>query len=135
MLSSQMSGINIEREYEPGLPRIMVYGSELNQVWMALIENAVEAMRGHGTLRLATARKADAIMVEIWDDGPGVPPELQDRIFEPFFTTKAPGRGLGLGLDTAMRIMRKHRGQLTVQSKPGATCFQVRLPLHLAGAY
>ena len=135
MLNSQMANINIEREYEDNMPRIMAYGSELSQVWTALIENAVEAMKGHGTLRLRAARKADAIMVEIWDNGPGVPPELRDRIFEPFFTTKAPGRGLGLGLDAAMRILRKHRGYLTVESKPGATCFQVRLLVHLVGAY
>jgi signal transduction histidine kinase len=135
MLNSQMANINIERDYEDNMPRIMAYGSELSQVWTALIENAVEAMKGHGTLRLRAARKADAIMVEIWDNGPGVPPELRDRIFEPFFTTKAPGRGLGLGLDAAMRILRKHRGYLTVESKPGATCFQVRLLVHLVGAY
>jgi signal transduction histidine kinase len=135
MLNSQMANINIERDYEENMPRIMAYGSELSQVWTALIENAVEAMKGHGTLRLRTACKADLIMVEIWDDGPGVPPELKHRIFEPFFTTKAPGRGLGLGLDAAMRILRKHRGYLTVESKPGATCFQVRLSVHLAGAY
>jgi signal transduction histidine kinase len=135
MVNAQLAGIKIVRDYEANLPRIMAYGSELNQVWTALIENAIEAMNGRGTLRLRTGHKADLILVEIWDDGPGVPPELKDRIFEPFFTTKAPGRGLGLGLDTAMRILRKHRGQLTFESKPGATCFQVHLPLHLVGAY
>lgn len=135
MLSSQMAHINIVREYDESLPQIMAYGSELSQVWTALIENAVEAMEGRGKLRLRTERKADFIVVEIWDDGPGVSFELRDRIFEPFFTTKAPGTGLGLGLDSAMRILRKHQGHLTVQSKPGGTCFEVRLPLHLAGAY
>lgn len=135
MLNSQMANITIERDYEENPPHIMAYGSELNQVWTALIENAIEAMDGKGRLRLVTRHKGDTIMVEIWDNGPGVPPELTDRIFEPFFTTKAPGRGLGLGLDAAMRITRKHRGHLKVESKPGATCFQVMLPLDLAGAY
>jgi signal transduction histidine kinase len=75
------------------------------------------------------------LLVEIWDSGPGIPPELQGRIFEPFFTTKAPGQGLGLGLDSAMRIVRKHRGHLSVRSEPGSTCFRVRLPLDQLQAY
>jgi signal transduction histidine kinase len=73
--------------------------------------------------------------VEIWDTGPGIPPELKSRIFEPFFTTKAPGRGLGLGLDTAQRILQRHSGYIHVESRPGATCFQIRLPLDQVGAY
>jgi signal transduction histidine kinase len=138
MLQSRMSNVEIERDYEPNLPRISAYGSELNQVWTALIENALDALaetRGRGRLKLTCRLEGDLLLVEIWDTGPGIPVELQDRIFEPFFTTKAPGQGLGLGLDNAMRIVRKHRGHLSVRSDPGATCFRVRLPLDQLQAY
>ncbi len=138
MLCSRMDSIAIEREYEPNLPRISAYGAELNQVWMALIENALDALEeeaGARTLRIACKMEAEMLLVEIWDTGPGIPPELQERIFEPFFTTKAPGRGLGLGLDYAMRIVRKHRGHLSVKSQPGSTCFRVHLPLDQLQAY
>ena len=135
MLRSRMEYVQVERDYEPGLPHISAYGSELNQVWTALIENALDALGSQGTLRLTCRLEADMILVEIWDTGPGIPPELQERIFEPFFTTKAPGLGLGLGLDNAMRIVRKHRGHLSVKSEPGSTCFRVRLPLNQLQAY
>jgi len=138
MLQSRMTNVEIERNYEPDLPSISAYGSELNQVWTALIENALEAIAetGHpGKLKLTCRLEGEMMLVEIWDTGPGIPPELQDRIFEPFFTTKAPGQGLGLGLDNAMRIVRKHRGHLSVRSDPGSTCFRVRLPLEQLQAY
>jgi signal transduction histidine kinase len=135
MFQSRMANVNLEREYEPGLPIINAYGGELNQVWTALIENALEAMCNRGTLHVACKLEADMMLVEISDSGPGIPPELQDRIFEPFFTTKAPGQGLGLGLDNAMRIVRKHRGALNVRSEPGRTCFSVHLPLSQFQAY
>ena len=139
MFQSRLQGITVEREFEPGLPRISAYGSELNQVWTALIENALDSMMDSpnslGVLRLTTRRSGPTAVVEIWDDGKGIPPELKSRVFEPFFTTKAPGRGLGLGLDTAQRIVNKHSGFLSVESKPGSTCFQVRLPLNQAQAY
>jgi signal transduction histidine kinase len=135
MLRSRMDKVEIERDYEPDLPRISAYGGELNQVWTALIENALDALGNQGRLRVACKREADMLLVEIWDTGPGIPPELQERIFEPFFTTKAPGKGLGLGLDNAMRIVRKHRGHLSVKSEPGSTCFRVRLPLDQLQAY
>ena len=135
MLRSRMSKVQIEREYEPDLPHISAYGSELNQVWTALVENALDALGNQGTLRIACRLELDMILVEIWDTGPGIPPELQERIFEPFFTTKPPGQGLGLGLDNAMRIVRKHRGHLSVKSEPGSTCFRVRLPLNQFQAY
>jgi len=135
MLHSRMTHIEIERDYEPNLPRINAYSGELNQVWTALIENALEALGNQGRLRLACRREGEMLLVEIWDTGPGIPPELQERIFEPFFTTKAPGQGLGLGLDHAMRIVRKHRGHLSVRSEPGSTCFRVRLPLDQLQAY
>ncbi len=138
MLQSRMKNVEIERDYEPDLPRISAYGSELNQVWTALIENALEALAEvatSGKLKLTCRLEGEMLLVEIWDTGPGIPAELQDRIFEPFFTTKAPGQGLGLGLDNAMRIVRKHRGHLSVRSEPGSTCFRVRLPLDQLQAY
>ncbi len=135
MLQSRMSKIEVIRNYEANLPTISAYGSELNQVWTALIENAIDALGNQGTLRLTCRLEADMLLAEIWDTGPGIPPELQERIFEPFFTTKAPGQGLGLGLDNAMRIVRKHRGHLSVKSEPGSTCFRVRLPLEQLQAY
>lgn len=138
MLQSRMKNVEVERHYDPDLPHISAYGSELNQVWTALIENALDALgetTQGGKLRLTCRLEGEMMLVEIWDTGPGIPPELQDRIFEPFFTTKAPGQGLGLGLDNAMRIVRKHRGHLSVRSDPGSTCFRVRLPLDQLQAY
>ena len=135
MLQSRMTKVEIERDYEPNLPRINAYGGELNQVWTALIENALDALGNQGRLRLACRLEGEMLLVEIWDTGPGIPPELQERIFEPFFTTKAPGQGLGLGLDNAMRFVRKHRGHMSVRSEPGSTCFRVRLPLDQLQAY
>jgi signal transduction histidine kinase len=135
MLQSRIKDVEIVREYEPALPTISAYGSELNQVWTALIENALDALGSRGVLRLTCRLEGEMLLVEIWDSGPGIPLELQGRIFEPFFTTKAPGQGLGLGLDNAMRIVRKHRGHLSVRSEPNSTCFPVRLPLDQLQAY
>ncbi len=135
MLQSRMSHVKVERDYQPDLPHISAYGSELNQVWTALIENALDALGNHGLLKLTCSLEGEMLLVEIWDTGPGIPADLQDRIFEPFFTTKAPGQGLGLGLDNAMRIVRKHRGHISVRSEPGSTCFRVRLPLDQLQAY
>ena len=135
MLQSRLQRVTITREYEPNVPIISAYGSELNQVWMVLLENALDAIKNRGHITLRVRRASDVVLIEIEDDGPGIPKELQARIFEPFFTTKAPGHGLGLGLDTAQRIVRMHRGYLTVLSLPGKTCFQVGLPLQQTGAY
>jgi signal transduction histidine kinase len=135
MLQSRLEKVKIERHYAAGLPRISAYASELNQVWMALLENALDAMNDEGKITLKVELSGEFVVVEIWDNGPGIPAELQAQIFEPFFTTKAPGSGLGLGLDTAQRIVRRHRGYIHVQSKPGATCFQVRLPMEPLQAY
>lgn len=135
MLHYRLQNVRVLREFAPDLPRITANGSELNQVWMALLENALDAVQDRGTIRLLTRQAGDMVLVEIWDDGPGVPPELHSRIFEPFFTTKAPGTGLGLGLDVVQRILSRHRGFIQVLSRPGATCFQVRIPLRQAGAY
>ena len=135
MFGSRLANITIETEYDRELPPIHAYGSELNQVWTALIENALDAMPDGGVLRLKTRLQGPLAMVEIWNTGVGIPQELQSRIFEPFFTTKAPGKGLGLGLDTAQRIVSKHSGFLRVESNEHETCFQVRLPLDQAQAY
>jgi signal transduction histidine kinase len=135
MLQSRLRNVEIIREYEENLPTISAYASELNQVWTALIENALDAMDDHGQLKLSCRSAGDLLTIEVWDNGRGIPQEIQDRIFEPFFTTKPPGKGLGLGLDSVTRIVRKHRGYVTVQSKPGSTCFQVRLPREQLQAY
>ena len=130
MLSHQLkTGVEVVRDYDPKLPRICAYGGELNQVWTNLIDNAVFAMKGRGQLRIRTARELNNVVVEITDTGSGIPPEVQSRIFEPFFTTKGVGEGTGLGLDTVMRIVRKHHGDIRVVSKPGETRFRVCLPL------
>jgi signal transduction histidine kinase len=135
MLQSRLQHVVVERSYESNLPTIAAYGSELNQVWTNLLENALDAIKNRGRIALRVRRASDLILVEVEDDGPGIPKEHQGRIFEPFFTTKAPGHGLGLGLDAAQRIVRMHRGFLTVESAPGKTCFQVALPMQQTGAY
>jgi len=135
MLASRLRHVEVIRDYEPNLPCVSAYGRELNQVWTALIENALDAVQDKGEIKLIVRTAGDMLLVEIWDNGPGIPTELQGRIFEPFFTTKAPGSGLGLGLDVVSRIVRMHRGYVSVQSKPGSTCFQVRLPLQQVQAY
>jgi signal transduction histidine kinase len=131
MLSGKIGdGITVVRDYDRSLPRISAYPSELNQVWTNLIDNAVSAMDGTGTLTVRTARDGDQLLVEFGDTGPGIPAEIQNRIFEPFFTTKPVGQGTGLGLDISWRIVvTRHHGDLRVQSEPEDTRFQVRLPL------
>jgi signal transduction histidine kinase len=129
LLGSRLREMVVVRDYDPALPAITAYGGELSQVWTALIENAIDATQGTGTLKLTTRFKGEFAFVEIWDDGVGIDPALSARIFEPFFTTKPLGQGLGLGLDMVRRIVSKHFGSVTVQSIPHATCFQVLLPL------
>jgi len=122
-------GVAVERDYPP-LPLLVdSFGSELNQVWTNIIDNAIDAMHGQGTLRVRSYRDADCAVVEIGDDGPGIPADIQPHIFEPFFTTKDVGEGTGLGLDTVQRIVRKHQGSIQVESRPGDTRFQIFLPL------
>ncbi len=118
------------RHYDLALPKIPpVYAAELNQVWTNLIDNAAQAMDGHGTLTLTTRTVDDWVEVEVADTGPGIPPEIVGRVFEPFFTTKPVGSGTGLGLDISWRIVvGKHHGDLSVTSVPGDTRFRVRLP-------
>jgi signal transduction histidine kinase len=125
-------GVSVLRDYDPDLPQLMGRGGELNQVWTNIIVNAIEAMEYKGELRLITRCEHDFIMVEIADNGPGIPPEVQPRIFEPFFTTKGVGKGTGLGLDISYRIIKQHNGTIEVQSRPGLTRFIVRLPVGTA---
>ena len=122
--------IAIERDYAPDLPRVCAYGSELNQVWTNLLDNAIDALGETGTITVATTRWHDTgVEVRISDDGPGIPADVQRRVFEPFFTTKAFGSGTGLGLDAARRIIReRHDGDILLASEPGRTTFTVRLP-------
>jgi signal transduction histidine kinase len=130
MLGRKLDGITVVKDYDRSLPEIPVYAAELNQVWTNLIDNAVQAMGGRGTLTVRTALDRDQLLVEIGDTGPGVPPEIRERIFEPFFTTKPVGEGTGLGLDISWRvIVNKHHGDLQVESVPGDTRFRVHLPL------
>jgi signal transduction histidine kinase len=122
--------IRIVKDYDRELPTVPAYPAELNQVWTNLIDNAADAMNGEGTLTVRTARDGDFALVEIGDTGTGVPPEAAKRIFEPFFTTKPVGQGTGLGLDVSWRVVvSRHHGDLQLQSQPGDTRFQVRLPL------
>ena len=127
-------GVTVQREYQRVPLLVNSFGSELNQVWTNLIDNAIDAMGGKGELRVRTYRDDSCVVVEIGDNGPGISPEVQTHIFEPFFTTKGVGEGTGLGLDTVQRIVKKHRGSIQVTSKPGETLFQVWLPLSNAPA-
>ena len=130
MLGSKLEGIKVVKDFDHSLPKVPVYAAELNQVWTNLIDNAVQAMEGHGTLTLRTSMDGDRVRVEVGDTGPGVPEKLRQRIFEPFFTTKPVGQGTGLGLDISYRIVvGRHGGDLAVESQPGDTRFIVRLPL------
>jgi signal transduction histidine kinase len=122
--------IKVVRDYDRSLPRLTVRGSGLNQVWTNLLDNAIDAIGDGGTITVATRHDGDCAVVEITDDGPGIPPEIRDRIFDSFFTTKEVGSGTGLGLATARRIVVDgHDGSLTVDSRPGETIFHVRLPI------
>lgn len=138
MLSPKIKpGMVIERNYGCGLPRLRAYGSELNQVWTNLIDNAIDAVGERTkhdptiapTILIRTTCETDLLLVEIVDNGTGISAEVRSRLFEPFFSTKGVGKGTGLGLHLAYRIIMKHQGDIQVQSQPGETCFQVRLPL------
>jgi len=122
--------VAVTRNYATDLPRVVGYGRDLNQVWTNLIDNAIDAVDGNGLVKLRTTCEGDGVLVEVADDGPGVPEDLQARVFEPFYTTKGVGAGVGLGLDVSYRIVvGRHGGDIRVVSEPGDTRFQVRLPL------
>ena len=131
MLGHKLKNMTVVRQFDRSLPRIMAYGSELNQVWTNLIDNAVAAVNGKGKICVSTSLEHDQLVVEIMDDGPGIPPEVQARMFEPFFTTKSVGTGTGLGLVISNRIVGdRHGGEIEFESRPGETRFKVRLPLN-----
>jgi len=134
MLRHQLKhGIDVVRDYDRTLPTVCARGGELNQVWTNLISNAVDAMKGQGKLRIRTSREVSYAAVEVIDNGPGIPEEIQGRMFEPFFTTKPVGEGTGLGLDAVYRIVTNHHGDVRFESKPGETRFIVRIPLAKSG--
>ena len=112
----------MERDYDAALPQLTVHGAELNQVWTNLLDNAIDALGDHGRITITTRADGDCAEIDIADDGPGIPPEIRDRVFDPFFTTKEVGKGTGLGLQTARRIIvDRHHGSLTLESEPGRT--------------
>jgi signal transduction histidine kinase len=130
MLGHKLAGVGVERDYDLGLPHVPAYGAELNQVWTNLIDNAADAMEGTGRLVLRTSRDGDDAVVEVQDEGTGIPEALRERVFDAFFTTKGAGRGSGLGLDSARRIVeQRHGGTLGFSTGPGGTTFRVTLPL------
>jgi predicted CoA-binding protein/two-component sensor histidine kinase len=133
MLRGEMKGIEVRRDYAEDLPRIQAYGSELNQVWTNIIDNAIDALEGAenspGEILIRTRAEGEWVVVQIQDNGPGIPPEIQSKVFEPFFTTKDVGKGTGLGLDISYNIVvQKHRGDIRMTSEPGNTCFEIWLP-------
>jgi signal transduction histidine kinase len=136
MLRSKLKqGVTVQRDYTANLPLIEAYGSELNQVWTNIIDNAIGAMNGQGKIILRTRQAGQWVVVEIEDNGPGIPAAIQGQIFDPFFTTKPPGEGTGLGLNISYNIIvQQHKGEISVVSQPGRTCFQVKLPLTIANA-
>lgn len=137
ILRNKLKQITVVREYAPNLPKIQGYGSELNQVWTNLLDNAADALAGreNPTITLQTERRGEWVTVRVMDNGPGIPPEVQGRVFDAFFTTKEPGKGTGLGLEISYNIVvNKHRGDLRLFSRPGLTCFQTDLPLNFEAA-
>jgi signal transduction histidine kinase len=135
VLGPKLEGLTVLRSHAPDVPAVEVYAAELNQVWTNLIDNAVDAMAGSGTLTISTSRSGDEVVVAITDTGPGIEPAVLSRVFEPFFTTKDVGKGTGLGLDIAHRIVvDRHGGKLTLESSPGATVARVTIPIRRSGA-
>jgi signal transduction histidine kinase/predicted CoA-binding protein len=123
------NGVTVKRDYDESIPRIQAYGSELNQVWTNIIDNAIDAMDGQGEINISTRREDEWVIVELEDNGPGIPEDIQEKIFSPFFTTKSVGKGTGLGLNISYNIVQKHVGEIKVFSRPGKTRFQVSIPI------
>ena len=128
ILGHKLKGVTIQREYEDNLPKVPGRGGELNQVWTNLLDNAADAVDGHGTITIRAFQYGDWVVVEVADDGPGIARQARARVFDPFFTTKEVGAGTGLGLDIVRRVVAGHGGEVSVDSKPGQTRFTVRLP-------
>lgn len=135
ILAHKLKNVNVVRDFAPDLPKITVHGSELNQVWTNLIDNAIDALEEHPpqdakpTITIRTRFDNGMVKVQIMDNGPGIPEEVQSRVFEPFFTTKPVGKGTGLGLDIVRKIITQHKGNVQLYSVPGETCFQMWLPV------
>ncbi len=131
MLGHKLKNVTLKRAFDRSIPRLMAYGGELNQVWTNLVDNAIDAVKGAGQICVGTCQEDNQLVVEIVDDGPGIPPDVQAHLFEPFYTTKPVGSGTGLGLIISNRIVaERHGGEIEFESKPGETRFKVRLPLH-----
>jgi signal transduction histidine kinase len=131
--SKLKSGIDVHRDYANDLPLITAYGSELNQVWTNILDNAIDSMKGKGEIWIRTKKESNFVVIEMEDNGPGIPLAVQAKIFDPFFTTKEPGKGTGLGLSTSYGIItEKHHGTIHVESKPGSTNFIIKLPIDTA---
>jgi signal transduction histidine kinase len=129
------TGVTVHRNYAGDLPHIQAHGSELNQVWTNIIDNAIAAMKGQGELTLRTFAENQWVVVEIEDNGPGIPEAAIPKLFDPFFTTKPPGEGTGLGLYISHNIIsQKHKGKIVITSSPGRTCFKIKLPITLEAA-
>ena len=134
LMRAKLVNMRVVREYAADLPRVSVRGSELNQVWTNIIDNACDATGGTGTLTIRTSRQAERVVVELQDDGPGMPAQVVEHVFDPFFTTKEPGKGTGLGMNISHNIVvGQHNGEISVASAPGRTCFRVELPIGRAG--
>jgi len=130
MLGHKLKNVTLNRAFDRSIPRLPAYGSELNQVWTNLIDNAIDAVHGTGKICIGTSREDNQLVVDIVDNGPGIPPDVQSHLFEPFYTTKPVGSGTGLGLIISNRIVAdRHGGEIEFESKPGETRFKVRLPL------
>jgi signal transduction histidine kinase len=131
MLGHKLKNVTLIRAFDRSIPRIMAYGSELNQVWTNLIDNAIHAVNGAGKICIGTCLEDNQLVVEIVDNGSGIPPDVQPHLFEPFFTTKPIGTGTGLGLIISNRIVAdRHGGEIEFESRPGETRFKVRLPVN-----
>ncbi len=134
MVGHKLAGVTVVRDYSASVPQIGAYPGELNQVWTNLIDNALDAMNGSGTLRLVTRAGPDDVVVEVGDTGPGMTPQVAARAFDAFYTTKDTGKGTGLGLDIARRtVVERHGGTITIESQPGGTVLRVRLPVRAPG--
>ena len=126
---ARAKNVAVTLDIEPDLPRVRATSGELNQVWLNLIDNAIEAIQGSGRIDITARRELDRVVVRVVDDGPGIPPDVEPRIFDAFFTTKPPGQGIGLGLEITRRLVRRYKGDIDVQSRPGRTEFRVSLLL------
>jgi signal transduction histidine kinase len=131
ILGHKLRGVSVSRDLEEDLPKVPGPGGELNEVWTNLLDNAADAVEGGGSIGVRAYRDGESVVVEVADDGPGIPPELRGRVFEPFFTTKDVGSGAGLGLDVARRIVVGRGGDIAVETGPRGTSFRVRLPLEV----